>query len=160
MAVALGNTLRALGVGGLLQYGKWKEIYDRTTNGTDMFIGCWVTEKGESNDDIDRCEEDEMPLGIITGYAPPDVSDTEEYLYRDFDNKFANNKKVNVGDPESKSTILMVSGTNKTIAKGDPLKIVEGCVEVADTGDDIIAIAKTGTTAAANTKKWLYAEIR
>ncbi len=160
MTVALGTTLIDKAVATLLLFGKWKEIYDRTTNGTDMFIGCMVTEASESGDDIDRCEEDEMPLGVVLGYAPPDIVDTEDYFLKDFDDTFGDGKKVYVGAPERGAIFLGLSETNTTIKKSDPLKIITGVFKGAATGDDIVAIAREPVTGANNTRKYFYLEWR
>lgn len=157
MAVALGTTLINKNVSTLLLYGEWKWKEAFTTNGTDIFIGCIVNRRGQSNDDIDPAEQDEDPFGIVLGYAPPDVDDSEDPFYRDYDNPFADGKKVLVGKPTSGSTTLVLSDTNVSIAIGDLLMLATtGTVRIGDTGGQIIGSAYSAVTAAANTRKWLY----
>jgi hypothetical protein len=163
MVVALGTTLINKNIRSLLLDGEYTRIRDGYTNGTDIFIGAIVTRKGETKPDIDLCAEDQMFWGIVTGWAPnmPGyVADATGPWYRDYDNPFPDNKWVRVAIPGKNDIILVLSATNETIAIDDPLKVVDGVMEVASTGDDIIAVAQEAVTGATNTRKYFYARFK
>lgn len=159
MAVALGTTLLNLEIGSILYKGQWDRIIDRKTNGIDIFIGAAVTEFGEAtHSDIDLCAEIEAILGFVLGYNPQENTiDTEGYLYRDYDNPFGNNKLVRVGVPRQGIEFYVLSGTNKTIAKGAKIKCVDGVFETADTNDNYQMIAMQAVTGASSTRKYFIA---
>jgi len=158
MAVALSSTLRSLGISTLLLKGQWERVVDRLTTGTDIFIGAAVTEDGETQPDIDLCAEIEGILGFVLGYVPQwETIDSEGYYYRDYDNPFGDNKWVRVGIPKQGNVILVLSGTNKTIGRGDKIKCVDGVFECADTNDNYQMIASEAVTGASNTRKYFYA---
>ena len=101
MTVALGTTLINKAISTLVRKGQWERIVDRICNGSDIFIGAGVTEKGEANtSDIDLCAEIEALLGFVLGYVPQlETIDSQGYYYRDYDNPFPDNSWVRVGIP-------------------------------------------------------------
>ena len=133
---------------------------ERRTNGSDIFIGMIVTGKAETFPDIDPCAEDEMILGMVEGYTNRDeVNKTYGYWYQDGDVPFADNKWVIVGILTPGQVLWFCSASNTTIAVGDGLKVVDGLMKVASTGDDIIAIAEEAVTGVASTTKYFRGKV-
>lgn len=159
MTVALGTTLISLGISTLVRKGQWARIVDRKCNGADIFIGAGVTEIGESTQsDIDLCAEIEALLGFVLGLVPQlETIPATGYYYNDYDNCFADNTWVRVGIPTQGMIILVLSGTQKTIAKGDRINCVDGVWQRAATSDNYQMIAEEAVTAAANTRKYFHA---
>ena len=135
---------------------------ERRTNGSDIFIGMVVTGSTETFPDIDPCAEDEMPLGLVEGYTNKNKIDDEPagYWYRDGDVPFGDNKFVFVGIWQQGQVLWVCSGSNETIAIEDPLKVVDGLMEVASTGDDIIMVAAEAVTGASSTTKYFRASVK
>ena len=158
MAVALNTTLIDHGISTLLYKGKWDRVVDRKVNGTDIFIGAAVAEDGETQPDIDLCAEIEAILGFVLGYVPQlETIDADGYYYRDYDVPFPDNSWVHVGIPKQGMVIFVLSGTEKTIGRGDKIKCVDGVWEAADTSDNYQMIAREAVTGVANTRKYFYA---
>jgi len=159
MTVSLSTTLIDLGIGSLVYKGQWARVVDRVTNGDDIFIGAAVTEHGESGHaDVDLCSEIEPILGFALGYVPQlETIDSQGYFYRDYDNPFPDNSNIRVGIPQQGMVFYVLSGTQKTIAKGDKIKCVDGVFETADTNDNYQMIAMEAVTGAANTRKYFLA---
>jgi len=161
MTVSLDSTLITLEISTLIFKGQWKRVVDRTTktDSSDIFIGAAVTEHGETQPDIDLCAEIEAIKGFVLGYAPQlETIDSQGYYYRDEDHPFAAEKWIRVGIPDVGMIILVCSGTNKTIGRGDKIKCVDGLFEEADTNDNYQMIASEAVTGASNTRKYFYAE--
>ena len=159
MTVALGTTLINLGISTLVRKGQWDRIVDRQCTGSDIFIGAGVTEKGESGtSDIDLCAEIETLIGFVLGLVPQlETIPTNGYYYNDYDQPFADDTWVRVGLPKQAMVILVLSGTEKTIAKGDKINCVDGVFQTAATSDNYQMIAEEAVTGAANTRKYFYA---
>ncbi len=159
MTVSLSTTLINLGISTLVRKGQWARIVDRICNGSDIFIGAGVTEIGESNtSDIDLCAEIEALLGFVLGYVPQlETIHVNGYYYNDEDNPFADNSWVRVGIPTPGMVILVCSGTEKTIAKGDKINCSGGLFQTAATSDNYQMIAEEAVTGASNTRKYFYA---
>ena len=158
MTVALSSTLRTLAISTLLFKGQWSRVEDRFTDGTDIFIGAAVTEDGETQPDIDLCGEIEAISGFVLGYCPQlETIDAEGYYYRDYDHPFGDGKWVRVGVPQQGMIFLVLTGTEKTIGRGDKIKCVDGVFEAADTNDNYQMIAAEAVTGASNTRKYFYA---
>lgn len=160
MTVNLGTTLIGLGISTLLYKGQWDRVVDRQCTGDDIFIGAAVTEFGESEQsDIDLCAEVEAIFGFVLQYVPQlETIDATGIFYRDEDHPFADDSWVRVGIPSQGMVFLVCSGTEKTIAKGNKIKCVDGLFEVADTDDNYQMIAAEAVTGASNTRKYFYAE--
>jgi hypothetical protein len=128
------------------------------TTGTDIFIGAAVTEYGEGTQSaIDLCGVNEPISGFVLGYVPQlNTIDNEGYYHRDFDNPFAASKWVRLGVPAQEMVILILSGTEKTIAKFAKIKCVDGVWEEADSSDNYQMIAEEAVTGAGNTRKYFY----
>ncbi len=134
---------------------------ERRTNGSDMFIGMMVTGKGETFPDIDPCAEDEQPLGILEGYTNKNKIDDKPagYWYRDGDVPFDDNKWVIIGIPIPGQILWFCSASNTTIEIDDALKIVDGLMDVASTGDQIYATAEEAVVAASSTTKYFRGRV-
>lgn len=159
MTTALGTTLINLAIKSLLRNGMWADILDRTTNGTDIFIGAGVTGHAETFPDIDLCAEIEALLGFVIGLAPQlETIPANGMWYNDYDNPFGDGIWVRVGVPQQNCVILVLSETNTTIAVNDKLKCVDGVWQKADTNDNYQMMAMEPVTAAANTRKYFYAK--
>jgi hypothetical protein len=161
--MTLGTTLRTLTdwKNNLVAEGPdFATRVERRTNGTDIFIGMIVTGSAETFPDIDPCAEDEMPLGIVEGYTNKHEIDTQGYWYRDGDVPFGDNKWVIVGQLTPTQVIWVCSASNTTIANGAPLKVVDGLMTNATTGDDIIGVAEEAVTGASSTTKYFRMRVR
>ena len=158
MTVALNTTLISHGISTLLYKGQWERVVDRKVNGTDIFIGAGVTEVGETQPDIDLCAEAEALLGFVLGYSPQlETIDSQGYYYRDYDNPFPDNSWVRVGIPRQGLVIFVLSGTQDTIARGDPIKCIDGVFVKTGTREEYQMIAEEAVTGAINTRKYFYA---
>lgn len=159
MTVALGTTLIDLEISTLLYKGQWERVVDRLATGTDIFIGAGVTEFAEAgHSDIDLCAEVEALFGFVLGYVPQlETIDSGGYYYRDYDNCFPDNSWLRIGIPKQGIDFLVLSGTAKTIAKGDKIKCVDGVWQRAVSNDNYQMLALEAVTAAANTRKYFYA---
>jgi len=133
---------------------------ERRTNGEDIFIGMIVTGENETFPDIDPCAEDEMPLGIVEGYTNKDeVNGTYGYWYQDGDVPFGDNKWVIVATLTPGQIIWVCSASNTTIAQGNGLKVVDGLMALASTGDDIIMKAAEAITGVSSTTQYFRATV-
>jgi hypothetical protein len=122
-------------------------------NGGNFFIGALVTIKIDPN--IDLVGEGESVEGIIIGPSHMGNIPSEGYYTNDFDNPFSDNCFVNVGLLQEGQVVLVCSGTNCTIYSGDPLKVVDGCVEIAEEGDLVQFIAEEIIIGISNTRSYL-----
>lgn len=129
------------------------------TNGTDIAIGLIVTKFGETQPDIDLCGEDEMIFGIVEGYTNKDEVDSNGYWYRDPDVPFGNNKWVIVGILVPGQIVWVVSATAVSISRGAGLKVVDGYLQMASTGDDITFTAEESVTGVAGTNQYFRAKV-
>ncbi len=134
---------------------------ERRINSDDVFIGSIVTGYRQTFPDIDLCGEDEQPLGIVEGLTNKnEVNRTYGYWYQDGDVPFDDNTWVLVGIWIRGQVLWLCSGSNETIAIDDPLKIVDGLLEVADTGDDIVFISEEAVTGASSTTQYFRARVK
>ncbi len=158
MAVALNTTLIALGISTLLYKGQWARVVDRKVNGADIFIGAGVTDYGETQPDVDLCGEAEPLLGFALGYVPQlETIDSQGYYYRDYDAPFPDNSWIRVGIPKQGDVILVLSDTQETIARGAPIKCIDGVFVDTTTREEFQMIAEEAVTGAALTRKYFYA---
>lgn len=158
MAVALNTTLISHGISTLLYKGQWERVVDRKTTGTDIFIGAGVTDYGETQPDIDLCGEAEALLGFVLGYAPQlETIDSQGYYYRDYDHCFPDNSWVRVGIPKQGIVIFVLSDTQETIARGAPIKCIDGVFVDTSTREEYQMIAEEAVTGVASTRKYFYA---
>lgn len=157
MTVALGTTLIDLSTDRIDKDG-WFRIIDRRVNGTDIFIGAIVTDEGETFPDVDLCSEDQVMTGIVIGENPTKHTlHANGPMYHDYDQCFDNNTWIRVGVPKAQGRYLVLSETNTTITRGQPLEVVTGVLKVATTGDNYRFIAEEAVTGASNTRKYLWA---
>lgn len=164
MAVALGTNLRNLAdfkhnlvVEGP-DFNRREEV---KTNGDDIFIGCIVTKEDQTRPYVLAAAEDNTIAGIIEGYTNRDEPDrTYGYWYWDEDVPFADGKWVIMGQLVPGQILWVVSETNTTIWRGDPLIVVtNGVLTPGSTGDDIIFVAEEDIVAAANVRYYFRAKV-
>jgi len=125
-----------------------------------IFIGAIVTKTSRAQPIVGLCSTYQMVAGIVEGYTNRDEPDQDEgYWYQDYDVPFAINKYVVVCQLVPGQILWVCSGTQKTIKRGEPLKIVDGVLEAATTGDDIYFVSEEDVTGVANTRKYFRAKV-
>lgn len=162
MTTALGTTLIDLDVSALDQDG-YNKIWTRRTAASTLFLGAIVTGQDQTFPDIVLAGEDDPILGHLvkldtSKHTLPNVTSGNASFYNDYDNCFSDNVFVLVGQMKVGGLYLILSGTNKTFAMDDPLKIVDGVADLATTGDIVSFISKEVVTGASNTRKYFWAE--
>lgn len=144
----------------MLKFGKWARIEEAITNGIDIFIGAGITRYEETKPYVDLCGEDETLTGIVLGLNTAwETIPSQGYYYNDFDVPFGTGKKIQIGIPVPNETVnLILLETNTTIEVEDRLKCVAGVFQRAGTNDSYQYVAEEPSSAAANTRKYIYAQ--
>lgn len=163
MTVALNTNLRNLGdfKNNLVVEGpdfpRREELETATAT---IFIGAIVTKSGQDRPKCALCEEDQAPAGIVEGYTNRnEPNQTYGYWYNDYDNMFASGVFVIVGSYIPGQILWVCSATNEDIDRGAYLKIVDGVLESAGTGDDFAFKAEEDVTGTADTRKYFRASV-
>ena len=114
MTILQARLATKLASGGGIFRNRQGELEDGKTNGTDMFLGCIITQLTESNAiDLDPCAYTEIPDGVICEIKGGTVLNDN-----DAEGLIANNINVKFGKLHPGDKVLVCAGVNRTCTKG------------------------------------------
>lgn len=104
----LNETLAAFTkLGSIFRYGGGQEL-DGKTNGADIFLCAIITKQGETAPDLDLCDYNEMPDGVVTGLA----NDATDFS-KDASSPIATDTNIKYRDITKDSEVILVLGAGR-----------------------------------------------